>query len=236
MKNKWYSVKGVPFTLRDLANWGESDYLTFLQFYAVFTKTTDEGTKYSPTQAAWLKAHEFLKDENHPFNEFLYRIDYFPTNAEASFRKFFTKFMFMWTRVLKYIQKNPSLVTDNMRAFIEKYPGIAWSLKQVEVVETKLGIEVVKGQNPTVASVEEKTATAAYKVVNFLERLVDSIDDKDIKKLSVRDRATIASRLVPAIAALKGVKVGTQIFNQINIHSQSREELEASLLAVSRRE
>lgn len=233
--NNWQPVKGKLFTPRDLANFTEERYITFLQFCVQFMVPSEEGPKYSNTKDLWLKSEEIMLMPDHPFEEYLWRINFFSTNKDASYRKFFAKLLVMMNTTLKYIQRNPSVVTDEMRKIIEMYPRFEWALKQTAIVPTQMGTEVMV-QKSGVASFDEQLYNAGVKTVNMLERLVDSISDRDIKNMKSRDKMIAIGRLGYVFQIAKSLKPNRQIFQQINIHGADRDTLEKALLGMNKEE
>ena len=123
-----------------------------------------------------------------------------------------------------------------MRKILEMYPRFSWALKQAAVVETTMGFPVVAPQAQALASFDHRLYTAGVKTVDLLEKLVDSISDKDLKTMKARDKMIAIGRMGYIFQIAKNLKPNTKIFNTINIHSASREELEASLLKNARQE
>lgn len=231
-KSPWVAVKGKNFRSFDLAQWKESQYITFLQFCAQFMIPSDEGPKLSYKPELWLNAEKILSMPDHPFIEYFYRIDRFSMNG-GTVRQFHKKLQDMMQGVLKFIQTNPSVVSDEMRKILEMYPRMAWCLKQTDIVQTAMGVDVVVPKNNTVAF-DERLYNAGVKVVDVLERLADSITDKDIKEMSARDKMIAMGRMGYIFTIAKNLKPNKQIFNQININASSREDLEAALLGTHR--
>lgn len=228
------SVKGKFFTQRELASFSPERYVTFLRFCEQFMVPSEEGPKYSNNKELWLKSEGVLQMPDHPFQEFLWRINFFSTDPNSSYRKFFAKLLTLMNTTLKFIQRNPSVVSDEMRKIMEMYPRFSWALTQTAIVPTPAGDVVV--QKNGVAPYEQQLAEAAIKTTNLLTRLVDSISEKDIIKLSPRDKLIAIGRLGYLFTIAKNIKPNKQIFNQINIHGQSREDIEKSLLALTKRE
>lgn len=228
-------MRGKFFAQRDFANFTEAKFITFLRFCEQFMVPTDAGPKYSNTKALWLKAEEVLDMPDHPFHEYLWRINFMSTDPKATYRKFFVKLLTLMNGVLKFLQRNPSLITDDMRKIMKMYPRFEWALTQTTIVSTAIGADVVVQKNG-LAPFDERLYNAGVKVVDVLERLADSITDKDIRGMTPRDKMIAMGRMGYIFTIAKNLKPNKQIFNQININASSREDLEASLLAVSRKQ
>lgn len=232
--NDFKSVKGKMFTQRELASFTSSRYVTFLRFCEQFMVPSETGPKYLNNKDLWLKAHEVMDMPDHPFQEYLWRINFFSTDENASFRKFFAKLLALMNSVLKFIQKNPSVVTDEMRKILEAYPKFAWALTQTAVVTTETVGEVVVQKNGTVPY-EQQLVDAAIRTTNLLTRLVDSISAKDIEKLSPRDKLLAIGRLGYLFTISKNLKPNQKIYNTLNINGLGREDAEKALLAFSKK-
>ena len=229
------TVKNKNFRSTELAQWGEKQYITFLRFVEQFMVPSEEGPKYSGINDLWRKAEEVMLMPDHPFQEYLWRIDRFTSGKDTSYRKFFKKVNDLMQTVLKFIQNNPAVVTDEMRKILEMYPRFAWSLKQSAIVETTMGFPVVAPQ-AALASFDQRLYNAGVKTVDLLEKLVDSISDRDLKTMKARDKMIAIGRMGYIFNIAKSLKPNTKIFNTININGASREELEASLLRNARDE
>lgn len=183
---------------------------------------------------------------DHPFHEFLYRINFFTFDKGATRKRFHFKLLNFMRVVLTYIQANPSMVTDAMRGVMVTTQKFEWALYQTKKVETAVGIETVV---PNVV-VDEKTATvitpatldhqmqeATRSVLNMVKRLSSRpITEAELRAMSPKERITAVAKLIPIFTVGRNLKPGKQVFKQINIHGAGREELEGALLAFNKNE
>lgn len=227
--NDWKSVKGKFFSQTELANMTEARRITFLRFCEQFMIPSKDGPKYSNTKELWLDAERIMDMPDHPFQEYLWRINFFSTDKDASYRKFFAKLLTLMNTILKYLQINPSLITDDMRKIMEIYPRFSWALTQTAIVPTINGGEVVVQKSGT-APFEQRLYEVGLKTVNMLERLVDSISEKDLKEMKGRDKLIAIGRMGYIFTVAKNLKPNKQVYKQFNFVNASAEDLEKVLL------
>lgn len=250
-ESKYRAVQGKNPSKRELVTWDEGQWICFLRFCEIFVstsekKTTDgSGVKFKVTEAKWREVEGFLDMPDHPFQEFLYRIDKFTYDPSANATKFYWKFLSMVKFVLGYLKSNPSIVTEKMREIIEPNPRFNWCLTQTKVVETIVGPMVVPdreervGNHPTnmdIASYEKNLADAVTKTTNLLVRLVESVKPEELEKMPVKDRLMAIGRMSYVFTVGKSFKVNKGVFKQINIHAADRDTLEAALLDFNKEE
>jgi hypothetical protein len=244
-ETKWRAIIGKNPTKRELVTWDEGQWICFLRFCELFIVKSDERTKdgsgvsLKVTDAKWREVEGFLDMPDHPFQEFLYRIDKFTYDPTATRMKFFWRLSSMVKFVLGYLRQNPSIVTTKMREIIEPNPRFSWCLSQTKIVGTSVGAVVTPDKeervtnhttNMEVASYEKNLADAVLKTTNLLVRLVDSIKPEEIEKMPVKDRLMAVGRMSYIFTVGKSFKVGKGIFKQININMAGREELEKAML------
>jgi len=241
MDHKWKYVEGKTPSKRELVDWTEQHWMSFLQFCMFFISGEGENQKLSVTKQRWRETEGLLAMPNHPFEEFLYRVNKFPTDPGASEKRFFGKFSSMMRFCLGYLKNNPSKVTPTMRKFIEPNQRLNWCLTQTKIVPTDLGVDVVTldpqdrstqpFQNQPVATYEKQLTDSMLKTANLLNLLVDSIKPEEINKMPVKDRLAAIARMSYVYSIGKSFKPGKQIFKQLNIHAANREDLEKAVLA-----
>ena len=250
-ETKWRAVQGKNPTKRELVTWNEGQWICFLRFCELFIVKSDERTKdgsgvsLKVTDAKWREVEGFLDMPDHPFQEFLYRIDKFTYDPTATRMKFFWKLASMVKFVLGYLKTNPSIVTTKMREIIEPNPRFNWCLVQTKIVETAVGAIVVPDKeervtnhpkNMDIVSYEQNLADAVTKTTNLLIRLVDSVKPEELEKMPVKDRLMAIGRMSYLFSVGKHFKINSKIFNNININAASREELENAMLDFSKNE
>lgn len=249
--SKWSVVKGKNPTKRELAVWKEGQWITFLRFCEVFIEKTGDRTKdgtgvtIKVTDKKWREVEGFLDMPDHPFQEFLYRIDKFTDDPTATRNKFYYKLVTMTKIVLGYLRANPSIVTTTMREIIEPNPRLNWCLQTTKIVDTAVGAIVVPDKvervgishtNQEVASYEKNLADAVTKVTNLLVRIIESISPEDLEKMSAKDKMMAVGRMSYVFTVGKSFRVNKGVFKQININSASRDQLESLMLEFNKNE
>lgn len=242
--NKWQPVVGKSPTKRELANWTEAHYIHFLRFCEFFIHYTEKGEpKVSVTKERWHKAEDLLNMPDHPFHEFLYRINHFSIDPNSSEKKFYFKLISMMKFVLGYLRSNPALVGDEMKKIIEPNARFNWCLTQTRVVDTAVGPVVVPDSqmrvgefhnNQPLATTEQNLLSAMNRAINLFNVVAESITPEEIKKMAPKDKLLAMARMFPLFSVTKNFKPGKQIFKQINIHAAGREELESAMLAMNK--
>ena len=231
----WSHKKGKFFTQTELANFTEGQYIVFLRFCEQFMVPSPEGPRYANNPTLWRRSEEILAMPDHPFAEHLWRINIFSSDKKSTYRKFFFRQLQIMNTVLKYIQRNPAVVTEEMKKIMELYPRFAWALTQTEIKETAIGTQVLIPKEG-IAPYEQRLASAAGKTINLLERLVDSIKDEDIKKMSAKDKLLADGSMGYLFTIAKSIRPNRTVFQQINIHGADRDTLEKTILQANRQE
>lgn len=242
----WKVVAGVSLNKRTLSEWGEKQYVTFLRFCEFFIVVKNGVQTLAITKERWRESEEFLKDD-HPYQEFLYRINLFSFDKGATEKKFAYKLMNMMRVVLGYLRENPALITPTLKEIIEPNPRFNWCLKQTKIVTTKSGFDVVvpdnaeplgEGRGPvgSVATHQQKLIESMNRVTNVMDMLANSITPEEIKKMSAKDRLAALARMSFVFGLSKSVKPSKNIFKQIKIQVAGREELEEAMLIANRDE
>lgn len=236
MDSKWKIVQGKIPTKRELADWKPDHYIHFLRFCEHFIVQKEDGHLIvSVTKERWRSAEQILAMPDHPFQEFLYRINRFTFQPDASEKKFNFKFGSMMRFVLGYLRDNPILISDEMRKIIEPNEKLNWCLKTTTITQTPMGpILTPNEMGGSIAPLEQRLMESVNKAINLFDLLTGSIDAEELKKMSVKDKLAAVARLAPFLNSAKNFKPGKQIFKQINIHTSDRETLESALLAVAK--
>ena len=250
---KWSAVRGKSPTKRELSAWTEKQWICFIQFCLVFIEHTDErtkdgtGWKMTFSRKKWREAEEFLDMPNHPFQEFLYRIDKFSDSPLNTEKKFFAKLSSMMKFCLGYLRHNPSLVSPTMRSLIEPNPRLNWCLVQTKIIDTAVGQVVVSRtdrpvgvvhDNESVASHEKRLFDASIRATDILTKLMENVDARsaELNKMPLKDVLMAIGRMSYVFSVGRQIKIGKGIFKQINIHAAGREELEQAMLSMNKDE
>ena len=245
--HKWVAVQGKSPTKRDLVSWDEAKWICFIQFLKVFIDGQGEESKFKVTKAKWHEAEGFLEMPDHPFQEFLYRVDKFTDDPTATEKKFYWKLASMMKYVLGYLRANPALISPTMRELIEPEPRLNWCLRQTKIVETAVGPVVAKDNvrdigfgrdTQTLASQERRLYEVSVKATDLLEKLIDQVDARpeELRKMPLKDVLMAIGRMSYVFTVGKNIRVGKGVFKQININAASREELEAAMLQANKEE
>jgi hypothetical protein len=184
---------------------------------------------------------------DHPFQEFLYRINFFTFDPNASEKKFYFKLVSMMKFVLGYLRINPSIISDEMKKIIEPNPRLNWCLRQTKVVATGIeGVEVVVPDtkettgivhsNQHIANYEHQLQETMIKTVNLLNRLVETVAKKDLNKMETKDLLLAIGRMSYVFSIGKQIRPNKTVFTQININKAGREELENAMLNFNKNE
>lgn len=248
MLHKWSAVEDKFPSKRELASWDEGHWISLLRFYEVFIRIKEETNEHymSVSKEKWIEAEGFLKMPDHPFHEYLYRINRFTFSPGASEKKFFYKMSAMMRATLGYLRENPARITEKMRGIIEREPRFAWCLKQTKVVDVGAGFNIVvpdkdmPGVDGTrtqdLATFEQQLTEAIMKTTNLVVSIVESISVEDLKKMATDKKLSAIAKLVPLLKIGQGFRPGTQVFKQINVHNADRETLEKAMLEFSKAE
>lgn len=245
--HKWTAVIGKSPTKRDLVSWDEGKWITFLQFLRFFIEGEGEESKFKVTKDSWLRAEGFLDMPDHPFQEFLYRVNKFSYDPVATPKKFYWKLSSMTKYALGYLRTNPSLVSSTMRDIIQPEPRLNWCLEQTKIVETAVGHVIVPRadrdvgfgrDNQDLIPHQKRLYDASIKATDLLTKLINEVDARpeELKKMPLKDILMAIGRMSYVFSVGRNIKVNKGVFKQINIHAAGREELEAALLKVNESE
>lgn len=221
----------------DVHNWNEDQIEQFLKFCDVFY----EGEKIT-VNAGSVAIAETYRNEYPLFGDLLDRAGTGIT--EKNFDKNRQKFVMRISTIIRTfknaVMAKPNLITPKM--VVENFGkthfqwmqksygsnGIPKDVPAVILQSTKdLGINVETVHAEITPSV--RLQRASEKVIHIYDMLADSIDLKDIEKLSVKDRLTYLQKL--SFVQTSKAKQKTNInFIKTNTKTGSKEELESALL------
>lgn len=187
----------------------------------------------------WIE-NEMAVNPTHPWSEFMWRINCFTSNTQATDRKFYYRLSATMRLIGAYVKANPALMNDEMKAMVEPNPRLNWMIPHFKTVTTKIGAEVVvpdtqetvgftkgttKPANPEVSYLE-----SMFKAANVFDMIVSSIKKSEINDMSVKDKVNALSKLSFVFSNSKNMKPNTQVFKQMNVYSAKKEELEAAIM------
>lgn len=236
------AVTGAIPTKRDLADWPEEKFIGFYHFVLLFVRKNGKGETVIQTPEKLVREVEkYLFQRNHPYQEFIFRIDRFTDSPGFSTRKYYYRVAALLRQVGNYLRANPSVVSPKLEAVIKPEPRFNWCLRLTKLAETKLGAEVVVYENTDdlqdgmqepvkPVTYEQKYIEAVLKATDVFSMVAKSIKKKDIDALPPKDKIIALSRLSFVANLHKSFRPGTSAFKQINIFAANREDLEGAML------
>lgn len=244
---KYLAIKGTLPRERDISEWNEEHFLQFFAFVndlcEVRTKDGKSDTTIKITEEKMKALEDEVNNTTPTFKtEIMYRIDQFHSDPTATPRKMFYKLNQFIKQVGHYVKKHPSVVTDKIKEAIEPNPRLNWILKLYQERMTKLGnaavvepynINTTKWQNektPSVATPQVKLMEAMTHLADVFVTLSKSISAKDIKKMDAKDKLSAISKLSFVLGEARRFKPNVAVFQQINVNSAAKEDLENALL------
>lgn len=238
MESPYRSVFNKGFTKLELSNWNTDSWLNFIKFADLFlTRDTKGEERYLVNKERVELAEKCFDEPNHPWQEYLCRIHQFSFDKPP--KAFFLRLKVMIRTCLTYLKVNPSLVNDEMKSILEKYPKrLGWCLEQYYLRDTGRGVVVQRDTTTvdggiqtttTMPSVEKKQMETLIEMIDLHQQLVRSIKRNDLHQLDVKDKLIALPRLVDAITKMTNRKVSNNSFTQINIHGSAK-EMEAAAL------
>ena len=235
------NLKGKLPTLREAADWHEQKYIQFLRFVNFFTV----GESFKTTNDQIATAIQRAQEEEY-WDEFLSRIGMAPFEKNFTTKKFFYRLVSFIRVPLTHLKRNPHIITPVMWGLMKGNPRMKWATSSFKEVETEVGIKVVElnnreETNPGIANedpelTDVKSPQVLYnstlmKMSSLANRLIAGIKQEDITKMATINRIKLANSLVTTLSrSFAAYKPNTAIFNQINIHKGSREDLEKVML------
>lgn len=243
--NKLRAVREVLPKLREIPDWSEEKILSFLRFAVHFMKIAQYDGRpihaYEMTLDKWESAVQ-MQDE--PFwAEFIARID--KHEATPLLRK--QRLMMAMRTVGAYLKKSPHAVTEPMRVIMDPNERLSWALHPFKMTETPTGELVEMDNSETVDpgrananphQTDLKNPMISYqesilRMTAVLRDLLSGITLGDIKKMSVKERITLAKDIIVVFKAQGGTGKGSMPVNiqkLLVVNSGGREDMEKSLL------
>lgn len=233
--NPYRAIIGKMPTRKEVNEWTPDKFIAFFRYLETFL----ENDAYKITKKKRETVEELMAMPDHPFQEFLWRMNLFADNKEVTDRKYFYKLNSFVLQVLTALKQNPSKVTEDMRAIMVKYPmRLGRALDQYKVVDTPLG-EIVqrdtqlkdgyKNKQISMPSHEKMLMDALIGTISVYKEIVDSISKSDLKGMAVEDKISALAKLKGIFEAKRSMS-GPRIFQQINVHSAKAEDMESALL------
>lgn len=236
------AIRGTLPRRREIADWPESQFLSFFEFiehFCSFNKRVDT-ISVIVTKEKWAIAEKVLDLPYHPWQEILYRIDRLTKDTKFHSGSIYIRIAAYNRAVLGYLKNNPAAVTDAMRKAIEPNPRLNWCLKHYDDKETKIGAEIVlphttdaTGSYPkpiAQRSPDKIMLEGQLQVFNLFEMIAKSVKANEIKDMDVRDKISALQKLSFIFNVAKSFKANSQTFINLNVNAAKREDLEKALL------
>jgi hypothetical protein len=206
-------MKSLP-THEELAQWSDEQYLSFFALCRVFISEDEAHWKVTPERR---REAEALAD---PFSrECLERL----APADADDKQLYYRLMTMVRLVLGYLKDRQERVTEALRAAIEHNPRLNWCLA---------GNPAVVEARPL--SPEMSRMAAHIKTVEIYHRLADSFTDKEIARMSAKDKLLAMGRLLPSLNGMKHQPKRPNPYASLDIKTATVKELEEVMLYYAR--
>lgn len=232
-KHKQKELKNKLPRKRDIGDWGENkcyQFLTFVDFFFDYKEN-----KFVTTQERIDEAWEQAPDQ--PFwDEFLIRI------GNENFQQ---RFITSIRAVCSWLKDNPHGVNNEIYELLEKNPRTRWASSAFTTQETEHGTVVVLNNQETtdpsrtnaapavsnVKSPEEKYHQALFQSVTVLNKLLEGINQSEIKKMGTQKRLDMANKMLNTLS--KQFSQG-ETKNQVNVFTQisknsGKEDLESAI-------
>lgn len=234
--NPYRAVEGTLPRKRDVALWSHDRFMDFFRFVSFFM----EEDMVKVNQKKRVAVEKMMTDDlNHPWAEFMWRINCFTSNKLATDRKFYYRLAATMRLVGGHVKANPALVSDDMKAMVEKNPRLNWVIPHFKTVTTKIGAEVVvpdtqetvgfvKGHTPP-SNPEVSLMESMLKTANLFDMIVSSIKKSDINDMTVKEKVSALSRLSFIWTQSRNMKPNTTVFKQMNVYKASKDDLEKAI-------
>ncbi len=211
---------------KELSEWEESKYLSFLAFCQQFIDAKPGGTAWRVTPDK-RKVIEKRAATNLHYREFLERIHL--AQGETGDRKFYYRLMTMVRLVLGYIKLNPDQVTPAMREVIEGSERFKWCL------DTPVKAPVLLPTAPPAYPVtqEGQAEEALEKTTRITNMLLDSITEKELAKMSAKDKLLAVSRMHYIFGNHRKSSRPSSILRNLVVEKATAREIEQTLIAYS---
>lgn len=236
--NPYRAVMGKMPTQKELSAWSHDRWMDLLRFALLFIEKDDGGEEmYKITNDKRQQLDEYLSIPDHPFQEFIYRIDLWLDDSTN--RQYYYKLTTLTRVCLTYLKKHPSLVNENMRLLVNSYPKrLGWILSQYTNVETRIGEvtqrdSMIQDGNTTrpvaLPSIQIKLMNSLIVMADMYENIAKSVSEKDVQKMNLGEKLK-ALKDLSFIFATSTKKQQTNHLTQINISTKDAKGMEEAML------
>ena len=234
-------IRGCLPEKKDMVDWSDAKSMAFIKFVEFFTNKDQPKHKFNCSPEQIDKATAL--DEPF-FPEFLARINVDHTDAiqKTKPHKVFHPRFLTFSRIpLTWYKQNPSTVTPEMYAVMKQNQRMDWATRHFVEHKNEMGVAVIKDEREELDPDKPNYAPNSTKVKNpevlFNEQLLEmtklhasllkGIKPKDIDSLTVNQKIQHSMTLTKTLAAaFAKYKPNKAVFNQVNINSSGKEELE----------
>ena len=229
--NPYKIIEGKFPTYREMNEWPEERWLTLLDYLDFFIEIVSGKEMFKVSEAKMKEMELLLKEKNHRFHEFIYRIGLW--KKEKTPRQFYYKLNSLSLHCLSYLKKKPALVSQNIKERLEKRPTrFGWALKQYKVNDSNAGelvqrdtkaLDGFEEKNIAMPSIQADVMTAQTKIVSIYKELANSIDIRELKRMDIKDKLNQLTKLSFILTAATR-KVTNNHFTQINLNGDVKEQ------------
>lgn len=230
-------IQGFLPRLTDIAKWDEQRFIDYIDFCEFFLDGPKKDT-YRVTQIKLNAMKKLIEDDYNPnWHEFAIRINKWEVQGYMQKLLAFSRIVF------GFLKRNPAFITETILKRIEENPRFNWCLVNFKIDKTRTGIEIIApqtldnagnaGGSKQIVSGREPERLfldSAYKLMNIINTVASSIKPADIKKMKTTEKIKALRELSYVFTLTKGYKPNSQIFQQINVYSAGREDLEKAIL------
>jgi hypothetical protein len=233
--NPWRVVEGKFPTQMELSEWPHDKWMDYLRFLEFFIGEGKNGEMYQVNALRVKQVEAFLGINDHPWHEFLYRIN---VKSSEPPRAFYGRFQNLAKIGLTFLKRHPGKVSEEMDILMKKYPKrMGWALSQFIVTDSPHG-EIVQRdtkiragyntENVKLPSITAKLFEGQLKVADIFVDIANSLTKTELRALETKDKISALSKLAP-ILAMAGRKTASNHFTQINLNGNVK-DMEAAML------
>ncbi len=210
---------------QELSAWEESKHLSFLAFCQHFIEPKPGGTTWCVTPDKRRMVGKQVATDPY-YREFLERIEL--PQGDTADKKFYYRLMTMVRLALGYLKLNPDRVTPTMREVITGSERFIWCL------DTPIKAPaLVPTAPPTLLTQEGQAAEALEKTTRVANLLLDSITEKELAKMSTKDKLLAVSRMHYIFGGKHKTGRPSSILRNLVVEKATAREMEQTLIAYS---
>lgn len=250
----WRRVRGKLPRKKDIPDWSPEKLLAYINFIDDFTSKdpdskVEDNFNCTPEHIKTMEA----KSETIPYyQEFLARINVeVPpikkiSNPDKPYNPFHARFITFVRTPLSFLKQNPSYVSKGMYDIMVNNNRMDWATRHFTLFTNELGNVVVKDtqeytdpKKPNAApnstalkSPQVVFNESLYQLAEIYQTLLSDIKPQDLRKLTTNQKLQHVNTLTKTLASAFGkYKPNNLTFNQINVNSASKNDLEDAILS-----